>query len=108
MVKLALVLISDFDVGRVIMRGYHIRIVLNTKSRSTTFVPDSVFEKLPTHRPNPTLRRNATFNPHKKDYRFGPIRIDWMDSGIPVSSISHSSTGKEKDRGGDGMSPLIV
>lgn len=104
---LALTLFFSFHAGRVIMRGYHIRIVLNAKSQrssQSTFTPDSIFDKLPTHPPNPTNRKNATFNSHKKDYRFGPIRIDWMDSNTPVPIISQSSTGKEKDRGGDGIS----
>ncbi|KAJ3756835.1 hypothetical protein EV360DRAFT_47291 [Lentinula raphanica] len=86
------------------MHGFHIRIVLNTKNqqRANTSIPDSIFDKLPSHRPNPTNRKNATFNPHQKDYRFGPIRIDWMDSNTPTSTTTHSSTGKEKDRGRDG------
>ncbi|KIK61587.1 hypothetical protein GYMLUDRAFT_199034 [Collybiopsis luxurians FD-317 M1] len=86
------------------MRGFHIRIVFNTrnhKQRQNIFTPDSLFEELPNHLPNPTNRKSASSsNPHKKDYRFGPIRIDWMDSNVLAS---HTLTGKEKDSGGDGL-----
>ncbi|KAE9399879.1 BRCA1-associated protein [Gymnopus androsaceus JB14] len=87
------------------MRGFHIHLVLNTKNQSSSqspFIPDSIFDKLPAQPPKPTNRKNATFNPHQKDYRFGPIRIDWMDSNIPASTLSQSSTGKEKDNRVDG------
>lgn len=85
------------------MHGFHVRIVLNTRVQSPfdISIPNTIFDKLPVHRPNPTNRKNATFNPYQKDYRFGPIRIDWMDSNMPAST---SSTGKEKDRGKDGTS----
>ncbi|KAJ4473679.1 hypothetical protein J3R30DRAFT_706834 [Lentinula aciculospora] len=87
-----------------IMHGFHVRIVLNTKNQNSSniFVPTVIFDKLPAHHPNRTNRKNATFNSHHKDYRFGPIRIDWMDLNIPASSTSYSLTGKEKDRGRDG------
>ncbi|KAK0188935.1 BRCA1-associated protein 2-domain-containing protein [Armillaria mellea] len=52
------------------MRGYHIRII-----------------------PNSTSRRNATFNPWNKDYRFGPIRLDWSDR---MSVSTSNAVGKEK------------
>lgn len=99
--------LSPFHVCRVIMRGFHFLIVLNIKKQNLSeynIILNSIFDKLPAQRPKPTNRKNATFNPHQKDYRFGPIRIDWMDSNIPASTLSSSSAGKEKDRGGDGMS----
>ncbi|KAF5337505.1 hypothetical protein D9757_014717 [Collybiopsis confluens] len=86
------------------MRGFHIRIVLNTRNYHTssqnTFLPDSLFENLPNHLSgSATKRKAALFPPNKKDYRFGPIHVDWMDS---YSAASHNSTGKERDSGGDG------
>ncbi|KAJ3787552.1 BRCA1-associated protein 2-domain-containing protein [Lentinula aff. detonsa] len=86
------------------MHGFHVRIVLSTKNQnsSNTSIPHNIFDKLPAHRPNPINRKNATFNPHQKDYRFGPIRIDWMDSNISASAAFHNSAGKERDRGRDG------
>ncbi|KAF9078193.1 BRCA1-associated protein 2-domain-containing protein [Rhodocollybia butyracea] len=84
------------------MRGFHVRIVLSSKNKilsQPTSIPDSIFDKLPTHHPKPTNRHNATFNPHRKDYRFGPIRIDWMDSPLQAST---SSTGKAKEQRGGG------
>ncbi|KAJ3847101.1 hypothetical protein EV368DRAFT_51771 [Lentinula lateritia] len=83
------------------MHGFHLRIVLNTKVQNSfnISIPNTIFDKLPVHRPNPTNRKNATLNPYQRDYRFGPIRIDWMDLDMPAST---SSTGKEKDRGKDG------
>ncbi|KAG8220885.1 BRCA1-associated protein 2-domain-containing protein [Butyriboletus roseoflavus] len=70
------------------MRGYYrIRIVVQRKAETSqshtpvvdTFLPKSVFERLPSQSARPTSRRNAIFNPAHKDYRFGPIRLDWID-----------------------------
>jgi BRCA1-associated protein len=65
------------------MRGYHVRIVLHlppSKSQKTdAFIPLSLWQPLPTHPRKSTLRRNATFNPRRKDYRLGPIALDWAD-----------------------------
>ena len=73
------------------MKGFHIRLSLSNKSDSAaTFVPSALFDKLPAHKPALIHRRNATFNPKHKDYRFGPVRIDWLDK------MSLSSSGKEK------------
>jgi BRCA1-associated protein len=65
-------------------RAYHVRIVLqripSSKSdQADTFAPLSLWQPLPSHAPRPTARRNATFNPRGKDYRFGPIALDWID-----------------------------
>ncbi|KAF8141682.1 hypothetical protein EV363DRAFT_1413029 [Boletus edulis] len=69
------------------MRGYHIRIVVQRKAEISqshppvveTFIPKSIFEHLPSQTRKPTSRRNAIFNPAHKDYRFGPIQLDWID-----------------------------
>ena len=64
------------------MRAYHVRIVLHNVSkpeRTDTFTPLSLWQPLPTHPYRSTARRNATFNPRGKDYRFGPIALDWVD-----------------------------
>ncbi|KAJ7576881.1 hypothetical protein C8J56DRAFT_971837 [Mycena floridula] len=76
------------------MRGYHLKIALksNKSANTDTFVPDSLFQALPAHKPRSTVRQNSTYNPRNKDYRFGPIRIDWADMSKP-------SAGKEKDPG---------
>ncbi|KAK0488929.1 BRCA1-associated protein 2-domain-containing protein [Armillaria novae-zelandiae] len=76
------------------MRGYHIRIIVSLKKDSPdTAVPPSFFQHLPSHKPNSTSRRNATFNPGNKDYRFGPIRLDWSDRmSVPTSN----AVGKER------------
>ncbi|KAF8075057.1 hypothetical protein FPV67DRAFT_1475860 [Lyophyllum atratum] len=87
------------------MRGYHIRIILKrktdiSKSRSQTadtFLPSHLFQHLPAHKPNPTTRRNALFNSQNKDYRFGPIRIDWVD--FEDMNAAPTTTGKEREHG---------
>lgn len=69
------------------MRGYHIRIVVQRKAEISqshppivdTFIPKSIFEHLPSQSAKSTSRRNAVFNPAHKDYRLGPIRVDWID-----------------------------
>ncbi|KAF8817504.1 BRCA1-associated protein [Phlegmacium glaucopus] len=64
------------------MRGYHIRIVLNPSKQlpSDSFVPASLFQPLPSHSHKSTLRRNTLSRPNlNKDYRVGPISIDWID-----------------------------
>ena len=128
-----------------IMRGYHIRIRVTAQSSSTitktpattaataraawatdTFVPKSIFESLPSHTPRKTSRINATLGSKRRDYRYGPIRIDWLDlkgSSQPPSSTQESKSGissgamgdtptmgpsgsgKEKDLRGRGRSP---
>ena len=63
------------------MRGYHVRIVLHLppSKKTNAFIPLSLWQPLPTHPPKSTARRNATFNPRGKDYRLGPIALDWID-----------------------------
>ncbi|KAF9644977.1 zf-UBP-domain-containing protein [Thelephora ganbajun] len=92
------------------MRGYHIRIRVTAQSTSTTtktptttattgapvrvawttetFIPKSIFESLPSHIPRKTSRNNAILGSKRRDYRYGPIRIDWLDlkgSSLPAS-----------------------
>lgn len=90
-----------------IMRGYHIRIRVTAQSTPTTtpasskparaawvtdtFIPKSIFESLPSHTPRKTSRKNAILGSKRKDYRYGPIRIDWLDlesTSRPSSSIT--------------------
>ncbi len=67
------------------MRAYHVRIVLHLppsksqKTKTDAFIPLSLWQPLPTHTRKSTARRNATFNPRGKDYRLGPIALDWVD-----------------------------
>ncbi|KAG0709194.1 hypothetical protein DFH29DRAFT_218850 [Suillus ampliporus] len=79
----------------------HIRLALHRKIDShpdtvDTFIPKAFFQHLPSHRAKPTARRNALFNPAHKDYRFGPIRLDWIDF---ESASPDMYAGKEKEAG---------
>ncbi|PPQ90742.1 hypothetical protein CVT25_010131 [Psilocybe cyanescens] len=68
-------------------RDYHIRISLNPKPTTSrqslpeSFIPATLFQPLPSHSSKSTVRRNAPSRllPKTKDYRFGPIAIDWVD-----------------------------
>ncbi|RDB23862.1 RING finger protein ETP1 [Hypsizygus marmoreus] len=88
------------------MRGYHIRLTLYRKAEisqsqphaTDSFIPSRLFQHLPAHKPKSTNRRNALFNPQNKDYRFGPIRIDWVDFE-QMSKAPYSAVGKEKEHG---------
>ncbi|KAI0272470.1 BRCA1-associated protein [Gloeopeniophorella convolvens] len=66
------------------MRAYHIRITVQASppsksQKNDTFVPISLWQPLPAHPHRSTARRNATFNPRGKDYRSGPLALDWVD-----------------------------
>ena len=94
------------------MRAYHVRIALqrtsSSKSKQTdTFIPLSLWQPLPTHAHKSTTRRNATFNPYGKDYRFGPIALDWvdLDNMTPVPFVSEGRTGS---KGGSTTSPCQI
>ena len=101
------------------MRNYHIRISLSTNLNQPTtstsyspspqvahnFVPSSVFQPLPSHKPAPAGRRytiSGKSNNGKassEDYRLGPIRIDWVDCAPPSMNVVGSKkagVGKEK------------
>ena len=104
------------------MRGYHVRIRVTAQSTSATaptrltrttktgkptraawttetFIPKSIFESLPSHTPRKTPRNNATFSSKRRDYRYGPIRIDWLDLKSPSQS---SSSMKELESSANG------
>ncbi|KAF7309649.1 hypothetical protein MIND_00336000 [Mycena indigotica] len=78
------------------MRGYHIRISVTLESTNQTlpFAPGSIFNPLPAQTPRPTARQNATYNPRHKDYRRGPIRLDWIDL-----DMSDKSAQKAREKG---------
>ena|SRR5882762_10635666 len=97
------------------MHGYHIRIVLHPTHTSSTknshpafnstclFIPTSLFQHLPSQTPAHTARRNAPFNPKNKDYRYGPIRLDWVDfENMGTTAVN----GKERDNGRGGADDL--
>ncbi|KAJ7050511.1 hypothetical protein C8F01DRAFT_1067762 [Mycena amicta] len=81
------------------MRAYHIRISVDLKAapnQSFPFIPGSVFAKLPAQTLKSTARRNATYNPRNKDYRRGPIRIDWIDVKMSEKAAQKArETGRE-------------
>lgn len=86
------------------MRGYHIRLTVQHKPdpnrpQSDTYLPGHLFQQLPAHTPKPTARRNALFNPRNKDYRLGPIRIDWVDIEKMKKVPIIPGTDKEQGRG---------
>ncbi|KAH9034662.1 BRCA1-associated protein 2-domain-containing protein [Lactarius hengduanensis] len=84
------------------MRAYHVRIVLHlppSKSKKTdAFIPLSLWQPLPTHTFKSTARRNATFNPRGKDYRLGPIALDWVDLDNMAATPS-ASRGRADPKG---------
>lgn len=88
-------------------RGYHIRIAVHRNVEVSqshphtidTFVPSSLFERLPSHPPRSTSRKNAPFNPAHKDYRYGPIRIDWTDFEHMSTAMAASSKVKDCAKG---------
>ena len=97
--------------SRRIMRGYHIRIRVTVQSTppatktpgkparaawaTDTFIPKSIFENLPSHTPRKTSKNNAILGSKRRDYRYGPIRIDWLDL---KSSPQPSSSNIEKPK----------
>ena len=92
------------------MRGYHIQIVLNPtdhishQSPPDPFVPDSLFQSLPSHSPKSTLHKSTLSRPNlNKDYRVGPISVDWTDFD-QMSSITHGGR-KAKEHTGRGVKP---
>ncbi|KAJ6624952.1 hypothetical protein B0H10DRAFT_1783886 [Mycena sp. CBHHK59/15] len=80
------------------MRRYHIRISIQSKPGSShTFALGSVFAKLPAQTPKSTARQNALYNPRNKDYRLGPIRLDWVD--FQMNSKTTYTAGKVRENG---------
>ncbi|PPR03194.1 hypothetical protein CVT26_008042 [Gymnopilus dilepis] len=87
----------------VMRRGYHIRIVLNPEHKSNSFIPASLFQPLPSHSAKSTVRRNTLSRPlphQTKDYRYGPITIDWIDFDH-MGTVLNSS----KDKAGRARGP---
>jgi BRCA1-associated protein len=86
------------------MRGYHIIITVDPKSSDTkakgiqTFTPKHVFQRLPAHRPALSYRRQSIAREKKRDYRFGPLQIDWMDFETSNTALPSLSAGKEKEQ----------
>jgi BRCA1-associated protein len=83
------------------MRGYHIQIVLNPEntpreSHTDSFIPASLFQPLPSHSPK-SRRHTPSRQNLNRDYRFGPISIDWIDFD-QMSSIIHGGK-KAKEHG---------
>ncbi|KAI0350672.1 hypothetical protein OH77DRAFT_1051953 [Trametes cingulata] len=116
------------------MRGYHIRITLlapsapasastsasykqessissanGSHSGSSTFLPTSLFQSLPSHNPKTGVRRN-TLSFHNRstsrqiagrervDYRLGPIRVEWVDFSQMDSAGGFKRVGAGKER----------
>ncbi|KZT71951.1 zf-UBP-domain-containing protein [Daedalea quercina L-15889] len=113
------------------MRNYHIRISLRSQSNARTastsysppsafsfsFVPFSLFEPLPSHRPRPAGRRYTltekagSKDTASEDHRFGPIRIDWVDCASDVLSMvgtKKAGVGKEKAMDARRKEPVIA
>lgn len=59
------------------MRGYHIQITLNPRTPEDC-VPASLFQQLPDHSIS-AKAPNFDSNSLRKDYRRGPITVNWMD-----------------------------
>lgn len=88
------------------MRGYHIIISVKSedeiKGAAQTFTPKHIFQRLPPHKPS-LNRRDSINQEETKDYRFGPLRVDWMDferQGDLLGRKPSVSTGKERERRG--------
>jgi hypothetical protein len=97
------------------MRGYHIQIVIHSNPplsssslfpNTDTFIPTSIFQHLPAQPPKHTARRHALFNPKHKDYRYGPIRLDWIDFDN-MGTVAVNGKEKEHGRGTQGQMSVI-
>lgn len=95
---------------------YHIRIQtdgrskssfsnLNQKRQSDTFtsvLPRNLFDTLPEHTALPISKRRDTQTANK-DYRYGPIRIDWVDfidTETKGENMASSKSGLALDKAG--------
>lgn len=98
----------------IMRRGYHIRIVLYPKSNTSSlklntndrssFIPASLFQQLPAQKPRQTTRQNAIHNSKQKDYRYGPIRLDWvefdkMSTGVVIGKEKEPGRGEQSEQG---------
>lgn len=84
-------------------RGYHIRITLcpqNPASTPESFIPASLFQPLPSHSTKSSVRRNtlSRTTTETKDYRTGPITLDWTDFDH-MTSVMHSAKDRNRARG---------
>lgn len=105
--------------------GYHIRLQVLKPSQtaptsssyqrshldSSIFIPSSIFQPLPAHPPKQTGRRYTFHLPRDqapeeakesesayKDYRFGRLRVDWVDfDDMDANGLTRS--GSKKDKG---------
>lgn len=104
--------------------GYHIRISvlkpIPTPSTSSsykqshldtsTFIPTSLFHSLPPHPPKSTARRYTVHHARPQilgaseeknesaDYRFGPLRVDWVDfDNMDLDGAKKAAVRKEKE-----------
>jgi BRCA1-associated protein len=99
------------------MRGYHVIIRVTIPPTPTTaktptktsaawatntFVPKSIFESLPSHTPRKTSKKNAILGSKRRDYRYGPIRIDWLDLKSSTRTTSSLEKQIEESKGGVG------
>ena len=88
-----------------LMPGYHIQIVLNPENslhqpHPDSFIPASLFQPLPSHSPKSTHRRDTLSRPIlNKDYRTGPIRVDWIDFEEMSLILHGGKKAKEHGRG---------
>ncbi|KAG6890969.1 hypothetical protein C0992_011728 [Termitomyces sp. T32_za158] len=91
-------------------RGYHIRIIVQRKAElsqsqpqaADSFIPSRLFQRLPAHRVRKKGPPVDQYSPQTKlsnrDYRFGPIRIDWVD--FEDMSKAPFTLGKERETRG--------
>ena len=83
---------------------------LSALNASPTFVPISLFQPLPSHPQRSAYRRNtlSTYSSSSappiqslshRDYRFGPIRVDWVDfADMEASGSGFVTVGSGKER----------
>lgn len=76
------------------MRGYHIRIVVKNSTSQDTFIPKSLFQALPSHSSR-TSGKDPRDKSKNKDYRFGPITLDWVE----YDAMNKSGKDKELRQG---------
>ena len=67
---------------------------ISPDSKSSEFIPISLFQHLPAQKPRP-INRDATTAVRSNDYRFGPIRIDWVDFETMIKPSTHGVVQKD-------------
>ena len=87
------------------MLCFHIRLQLDRQARfrgtgttpTNTYTPKDLFEPLPSHSPVQLSKRRDTLRRGRgRDYRFGPIRIDWVDFQHNQGEMAAGVSGKER------------